>query len=778
MNSARSHLVFSPNADARWLLEYDGFDQALEPSIEAVFALANGYGGTRAALEEGSPVSRPSAFVAGVFNTPARPQAPELEAPISELVVAPDWSRVRITVESTELRIGAPGCELLDQRRVLDMRAGVLLRSWRVRDAAGRITQLHSLRFASLDNPHALVQVLTIQPENYDGTITLECMVDGRVMNENHTPHLAPVVARTLPNGQLLSMRTMQSGYQLAYATHAILLDANGSPIADQPVLAEEQVGMRWEWQASVGQPMQMQKIVACVSSRDTAQPALAAPMLLETLISAGAAGLLAAHTRAWAARWDRADVQIGGDDETQRQVRFALYHLIGAAHADERASVGARALTGERYRGHVFWDTETFVWPFYLFTAPETARALLMYRFHTLAGARAKAQDLGYRGALFAWESTDTGEETTPPFITVPGLGRQQILTGLQEHHLAADIAYAIVQYRQASGDDAFFFGYGAEMLLEIARFWASRAHAGPDGRFHISTVIGPDEYHDSVDDNAYTNVMAGWALRAGANAAAELAQAEPARWSALRSRIALEDDEPGEWRRVADALVTGFDPRTGIFEQFAGYHQLGEIDLRDHDTAAMTLDVKLGWDALQRLQALKQADVVMLLFLLWDNFAPDVRAANFHFYEPRTTHDSSLSPSIHALVAARLGDLPLADSYLRRAVRIDLDFARKGWAGASGGVHIAALGGIWQALAFGFAGFYPSDEGLRFRPQVPAHWRELRLPLQWRGRQLRILARADGSAEISLEQGAPLQVTIHDGAWRTLAAGETLSG
>lgn len=153
-------------------------------------------------------------------------------------------------------------------------------------------------------------------------------------------------------------------------------------------------------------------------------------------------------------------------------------------------------------------------------------------------------------------------------------------------------------------------------------------------------------------------------------------------------------------------------------------------------------------------------------------------MRAANFHFYEPRTTHDSSLSPSIHALVAARLGDLPLADSYLRRAVRIDLDFARKGWAGASGGVHIAALGGIWQALAFGFAGFYPSDEGLRFRPQVPAHWRELRLPLQWRGRQLRILARADGSAEISLEQGAPLQVTIHDGAWRTLAAGETLSG
>jgi kojibiose phosphorylase len=778
MNTARPHLVFSPNADARWLLEYDGFDPLLEPSIEAVFALVNGYGGTRAALEEGSPVSRPSAFVAGVFNTPARPQAPELEAPISELVVAPDWSRVRIMVEGADLRIGAPGCELLGQRRVLDMRAGVLLRSWRVQDAAGRITQLTSLRFASLDNRHALVQVLTILPENYDGTVALECMVDGRVMNENHTPHLAPVAARTIPAGQLLAMRTMQSGYQLAYAAHATLLDARGASLAGTPILAEEQIGMRWEWQASAGQPVQMQKIVACVTSRDTAQPMLAAPMLLETLISAGAAGLLAAHTRAWAARWERADIQIGGDDETQRQVRFALYHLIGAAHADEHASVGARALTGERYRGHVFWDTETFVWPFYLFTAPETARALLMYRFHTLAGARAKARELGYKGALFAWESTDTGEETTPPFITVPGLGRQQILTGLQEHHLAADIAYAIVQYRQATGDDAFFFGYGAEMLLEIARFWASRAHAGPDGRFHIATVIGPDEYHDSVDDNAYTNIMAGWALRAGAAAAAELALADPALWAALVARIALEADETAEWRSIADALVTGFDPGSGIFEQFAGYFQLGEIDLRDHDTAAMTLDVKLGWEALQRLQALKQADVVMLLFLLWDDFEPDVRAANFRFYEPRTTHDSSLSPSIHALVAARLGDLPLADSYLRRAVRIDLDFARKGWAGASGGVHIAALGGIWQALAFGFAGFYPDEEGLRFRPQVPARWGELRLPLQWRGRLLRIVARAHGPVEITLEQGAPLQVAIHDGAWRTLAAGETIGG
>lgn len=768
-------LPFAWTNDSRWLIEVHGFDPALEPTIEAVCALVNGYSGTRAALEEGTAVSRPASFIAGVFNTPEQPQTPELEAPISELVVVPDWSRVQISVEGHSLRLDQ--AELLSQRRVLDMRQGVLLREWRVRDAAGRITSLRSLRFASLADRHALVQQLVLTPENYSGRIVLESLVDGQVTNDNAIVHLAPIEARTIAHGQLLTMRTRQSAYTLAFASHASLQAAAGAAIPGAVLLADRAVGMRWEWQARPGQSYELHKLVACVTSRDTAQPARAAPLMLAHLIAAGGPALLAAQSRAWAQRWAAADVQITGADETQRQVRFALYHLIGAAHPDERASVGARALTGERYRGHVFWDTETFVWPFYLFTEPNTARALLMYRYHTLAGARNKARALGYRGALYAWESTDTGEETTPPFITVPGLGRQAILTGVEEHHLAADIAYAIEQYRQASGDDQFFREYGAEMLLEIARFWASRATLGDDGRYHILRVIGPDEYHDSVDDNAYTNVMAQWTLRRGLAAVAELARDHPERWAALSLKLGLADDELALWRAVADALVTGFDPATGLFEQFAGYYRLRPIDLSDHDTAAQTLDVKLGWPTLQTLQALKQADVVMLIFLLWDNFTPEVRAANFQFYEPRTTHDSSLSPSFHALVAARLGDVALADRYLRQAARIDLDFTRKGWAGASGGVHIAALGGIWQALAFGFLGLRPSDQGLRFVPQIPSQWAELRMPICWRGRQLRVVAHP-GALAVTLAAGEPLALAIGDGAWQQLAAGETLHG
>jgi kojibiose phosphorylase len=771
---AEQKTLFPQLSETSWLLEVDGFDPALEPTIEAVYALVNGYGGTRAAMEEGSKVSRPSTFIAGIFNTPAQPQTAELDEPIPEIVVAPNWSRLQISAEGQALNIDQ--AELLEQRRVLDMRQGILVREWRLRDSAGRVTSLRSQRFASLDDRHALVHSLTLTPENYTGRVTLESLLDGRLTNENNTIHLAPVEARALgEDGQILTVRTLQSGYVLSFAAHADLRDASGAAIPSTMVQEDRLVGQRWEWQAEQGQTYELHKLVAVATSRDNEDPRAAAPMMLERLRAAGVVVLLDAHTRAWAARWATSDAEIDGDLHIQRQVRFALYHLIGAAHPDERASIGARALTGERYRGHVFWDTETFVWPFYLSTHPATARALLMYRYNTLDGARNKARSLGYRGALFAWESTDTGEETTPPVINVPGIGRQPILTGVQEHHLAADIAYAIVQYRQATADDAFFLDYGAEMLLEIGRFWSTRAVLGEDQRYHIRTVIGPDEYHESVDDNAYTNVMAQWTLRRALAAAAELQEAHPERWRALAERLSLAQPELDTWQQVADGLVTGYDPDTGLFEQFDGYYKLRQVDLTGHDMADQTMDVKLGWEALGKTQVLKQADVVMLMFLQWDRFSPAVRAANFNFYEPRTSHDSSLSPSFHALVAARLGDLTMAERYLKQALRIDLDFTRKGWAGASGGVHIAALGGSWQALAYGFLGVRARDQGLSFDPHVPAHWGELRMPIQWRGSQLRVIARAD-SAEITVESGAPVALAFGDREWRLVGVGETL--
>ena len=341
----------------------------------------------------------------------------------------------------------------------------------------------------------------------------------------------------------------------------------------------------------------------------------------------------------------------IEGDEELQRALRFAVYHLTSAANPEDgRVSIGARALTGDAYLGHVFWDTEIYLLPFYTAVWPEAARALLMYRYHTLPGARAKAVHFGFKGALYAWESADTGMETTPERVVVPDGTVVEILTGQMEHHISADVAYAVWRYWRATGDDDFFLRAGAEILLDTARFWASRALPEADGRRHIRHVIGPDEYHEDVDDNAFTNVMARWNI-ARALEAVDLLQARwPDQAAALRQKLALGDDELADWRDAIARIVTGLDPATGIYEQFAGFHALEPLDLAAYAERTVPIDVVIGRERTQRSQVVKQADVVALMALLPEEFPGATAERNFRHYEPRCAHGSSLSAGMHA--------------------------------------------------------------------------------------------------------------------------------
>src|SRR5215831_5264550 len=320
------------------------------------------------------------------------------------------------------------------------------------------------------------------------------------------------------------------------------------------------------------------------VARADTPEhdPAPSAGAALARNRALGWRAVLAAHEAAWDARWTASDVLIEGDAESQQAVRFAVYHLTSAANPDdERVSVGARGLTGDAYFGHVFWDTEIYLLPFYTAVWPEAARAMLMYRFHTLPGARAKAVHFGYKGALYAWESADTGMETTPERVIGSDGAPIEILTGQMEHHISADVAYAVWQYWRATADDDFFLRAGAEILLETARFWASRAVAEADGRRHIRHVIGPDEYHEDVDDNAFTNMMARWNLGRALEAIDILRARWPEHAAALYGRLALGEEEVADWSDAAARIVTGFDAATGLYEQFAGYHRLEPLDL-----------------------------------------------------------------------------------------------------------------------------------------------------------------------------------------------------
>ncbi len=720
-----------------WRLDEDGYQPALEHDVETRLAVSNGLLGVRGSLEQPTVASRPRTFIAGLFVTPPG------EPPIPMLVQGPDWLRFAVVIDDEPLTLD--GGETLTHRRALDFRQGALIRTWRQRTRAGAILRLRTLRFTSLANRALAVQLVQLAVEQRT-PISLEAWLEP-VTDLWEVRYRAPMVQIWRPG---------DGPKHVAVASSMTLWHG------DQPLRQTRGSDGRavWRWDAEPGQVATFARVVAFAHGAQEDDGAHA-HAILGRARRAGLPRLLAAHTRAWAARWQTSDVVVAGDDVAQCALRFAIYHLISAANPDDpHTSIGARALTGDAYRGHVFWDTEIFLLPFYTATWPAAARALLLYRYHTLPAARAKAARLGYRGALYAWESADTGEEATPPYVRGPDGQVIVIRCGTEEQHISADIAYAVWQYWRVTADESFLRDAGAEIMLETARFWASRATLEGDARYHIRCVIGPDEYHEEVDDNAYTNGLAQWNIERGLEVVQLLQTRWPDHWAALRDQIGISMAELDTWHDVVTRLVTGVDPTNAVIEQFAGFFDLEPIDLAAYTPRTAPMDVLLGRERTQRSQVIKQADVVMLLALLWERSSAAVHAANFRYYEPRCGHGSSLSPAIHALVAARLGEAELALGYFHQAAAIDLNDTM---GNAAGGVHIATLGGLWQAAVFGFGGLSFTTRGLRCDPHLPDRWWTLGFPIQWRGRRVHITIRREPlTCTAALEHGPPLVVEV----------------
>jgi trehalose/maltose hydrolase-like predicted phosphorylase len=471
------------------------------------------------------------------------------------------------------------------------------------------------------------------------------------------------------------------------------------------------------------------------------AQAALAAAEEL------GFEGLLHEHRDAWARRWQDADVVVEGDPELQRAIRLALFHLIASVADTGEAAVGARGLTGAAYRGHVFWDSDVFVLPFLAATHPEAARAMLEYRVRRLPAARARARLHGRQGARFPWESAADGCDVTPEAARLPTGQLIAIRTGELEEHITGDVAWAAAYYLAWTGDREFASGPGRDLLVETARYWASRVRFDQDGRAHIYGVIGPDEYHEPVDDNAFTNVLARWNLRQAA------------------ALDGVDEDERTRWLVVAEMLVDGYDRASGLYEQFAGFFELEPLVIDEiAPRRPIAADLLLGAERTQGAQVLKQADVLMLHHLLPDEVAPGSLDPNLDFYEPRTAHGSSLSPAINASVLARAGRYRPAREALQIAARIDLDDLT---GTTAAGLHLATMGGLWQALAFGFGGIRPRADTLLVDPRLPKEWNALEFSLRFRGRPLRLRIDRDGVT-------APRdnwQVELGDAGWEVTA-------
>ena len=405
------------------------------------------------------------------------------------------------------------------------------------------------------------------------------------------------------------------------------------------------------------------------------------------------------------------------------------------APSKDDIVSIGAKTLSGFGYRGHVFWDTEIFILPFFSLTQPELAKNMLMYRWHTLPGARRKAAKNGFRGAQFSWESAATGDEVTPTWVPdfENPLNLIRIWTGDIEIHITADIAYAIHQYWKWTGDDKFWIDVGIPILFETALFWADRVEF-ESGLYAFREIIGPDEYHEHVDNNPYTNYMARWHLETAISAYYWLQKTDPEKAKQVINNLKIEEENIQEWGKISKNIIILQDENTGLFEQFEGYFNLRDIDLSQYKTRKKSIQEILGIDETNKHQVIKQADIIMLLCLFRNKFDEDTWKSNWEYYHPRTDHEfgSSLGPSFYAWAACELGNPDQAYEHFIRAAGSDL-FDLRG--NAHDGIHAASAGGLWQAIVFGFAGLRLEDNRLSVQPRLPQQWKSIQFKVRCDG-------------------------------------------
>jgi kojibiose phosphorylase len=712
-----------------WQVEEPRFNPACQRWFESLGTVGNGYLGTRATLEEGYPGELRATLAYGVFDN----------VPIfgSGLINLPDWTAVHLVVDGTRfsLQEGSTALHL----RALDMRDGRLRRRVRWQSPKGKTVEVHTTRFASMADPHLCVQTYAVTSRDFDGPVELWTTLSSSPENPGLPPapsvgllHWRPVSQGAGEGGAVfLQLRSRESGIGVGMA---MAVEAAGIPEATvEPRQCPGQVGIVLRTRLHPGQTLVLTKLVTLYTSHEEAAPQEAALRHLAEARGQGLHQILRSHRASWAETWRDCDVGISGDETSQRAVRFNLYHLLIAGPRKE-GSIPAKALTGFGYRGHVFWDTDIFMLPFFTFTQPNVARRMLTYRYHTLPGARENARKNGFRGAMYAWESAQDGRETTPRWVPREDGTLTSILTGEREHHITADVSYAVWQYWQATGDDDFMRDCGAEIVLSTAQFWASRVEEDT-GKYVIRHVIGPDEYHEDVNDNAYTNWMARWNLQAAAATWRWLWANHPDVIRSLTDKLQLTQAEVESWENIAQRI---FIPSRmdGLIEQFRGYLKHEDIDLQSLEPRSRSVRDVLGADRTNRSQVLKQPDVLMLFHLFPDAFTQEQLQVNFDYYEPKTDNSfgSSLGPAIHASLAARLGELEKAYEHFRRAALVDIEDLR---GNTEDGIHAASAGGVWQAVAFGFAGIRLTPEGPVAYPRLPKGWQRLTLSIRWRGKR-----------------------------------------
>lgn len=742
-----------------WQIIEEGFDPHYNKISESIFSIGNGRMGQRANFEEEySGETLRGSYVAGVYY-PDKTRVgwwkngyPEYFA---KVLNAPNWIGIRISIDNQKLDLAK--CKVEDFRRVLDMKAGLLSRSFSATFPDGKKVKVDSKRFCSMANGEVGAIRYAITPVNFSGKLLLSIYIDADVVNKdsNYDEKFWEEVYKEATEGRtIVTAQTKKTLYHVTSGMKYVLeVDGKAAPVERINIEQREKfAGNVIQLDCHEGKELVIYKYGAVLSSENHAKDKLVAACakVLDESMAAGFDTLFEAHAKVWSHKWEESDISIDGDVAAQQGIRFNIFQLTQTYTGDDaRLNIGPKGFTGEKYGGSTYWDTEAYCLPFYLGTAEQqVARNLLVYRYKHLQRAIENAAKLGFTdGAALYPMVTMNGEECHNEWEIT-----------FEEIHRNGAIAYAIFDYISYTGDDKYLGEYGLEVLIGISRFWAQRiTWSAHRNQYVMLGVTGPNEYENNVNNNWYTNTIATWTLKYSLDALKHVKETDAARYKSILAAVKFDESkETAKWADIIEKMYYPLDEKRGLILQQDGFLDKEILTVNDLRPEDRPINQKWSWDRILRSCFIKQADVLQGLYFFEDRYDVETIRKNFDFYEPMTVHESSLSPCVHVILASRLGYKQRAYDFYLRTARLDLDDYNND---TEDGCHITSMAGTWMSVVKGFGGMRVKDGTLHFNPFIPDQWNSYSFRLEFRGRVLKVKVNRE-KTETILESGEPLEI------------------
>jgi maltose phosphorylase len=744
---ADQYLVVDP-----WQIAEDGFHADRSRPSESLFSLANEHMGVRGYFDEGySGDSLVGCYLNGINEEHflAEPTTYKgISNRICFTVNTVDWLYARLALDGENLDLATS--RISGFRRCLDFRTGELRREFIWQTASGKETAVAFGRFLSMRTKELAFQRISLRPLNYSGSVAVTLGLDFSPVHESYKKNFWNCPRKSADEGRCAILGiTKNIGHNL-YAGFKVL-SPNG--VAATYVESAKFVGVKFNLPVTQGETANVDKLAVLATTRNPLDSADAVWALGESTLAANAGetydAAFAANAEHWRDFWAKSDITIEGDDETQQGIRYCLFQLEQTYRGVVPGSnIGAKGLSGEAYNGNAFWDSETYCLPFYMFSNPPAARSLLDFRYRTLPQAEDRARDLDCQGACFPIATCDGTESCT--------LWQHASL----QFQPTTAVAYGIKHYVHVTGDAQFLYREGAEILVEICRFLATRGQWSPRRhKFGYYAVMGPDEFQMMVNNNCYTNYMAQRSFQYALAALAYTRAQVPDQYAALVARTSLAESELADWKAMADDMFIPYDPETLLFEEHEGFFELPHIDIDAIPVADFPLYHHWSYDRIYRNDMIKQPDVLMFMLLYNSSFTLAQKRANYEYYEPRCIHESSLSPSVHSILASELGRYDEAFDFFRFATRIDLDDYNRN---VREGIHMTSIAAAWMTIVYGFGGMRSDGDELVFNPTIPDRWNSYSFRLVYRGSVIRVTVHKD-AAVLQVLSGEPVAAVVN---------------